>query len=93
MQWPGWERDFRIFELKRLESRQLILLDSEYRIAASDLPTCITSISIDEHSMPVLDYGGQQVGMPVSVREVEQAIELFYRTDSHVFCIEDKTRL
>jgi TonB family protein len=50
-------------------------LDSAYRIGATALPTYITSISIDGHSMSVLDYGGLQVGMPVSVREVEQAID------------------
>jgi len=50
-------------------------LDREYRIGATDLPTCITSISIDGRSMPVTDYGGLQVGMPTSIRDVEDAID------------------
>jgi hypothetical protein len=44
-------------------------LDRVYSIAASDLQTCVTSISIDGQSMSVVDYGGMQVGMPASVRD------------------------
>ena len=50
-------------------------LDREYRLGAEDLPTCITSISIGGQSMSVTDYGGLQVGMPASVRDVEEAID------------------
>lgn len=50
-------------------------LDRVYSIAASDLQTCVTSISIDGQSMSVSDYGGMQVGMPASVRDVEEAID------------------
>jgi hypothetical protein len=44
-------------------------LDAAYRIQATDLPAYTTSISIDGTSMSILDYGGLQVGMPVSVRD------------------------
>ena len=50
-------------------------LDHEYKMAATDLSPCLTSISIDGHSMSVLDYGGLQVGMPTSVRDLEFAID------------------
>jgi hypothetical protein len=50
-------------------------LDREYKINGTDLPACITSISIDGQSMSVLDYGGLQVGMPTSVRDLESAID------------------
>jgi hypothetical protein len=50
-------------------------LDREYRILATDLPTYIVSVSIDGQSMSVEDYGGLQVGMPTSVRDVEDAID------------------
>lgn len=50
-------------------------LDREYRMSATDLPACITSISIDGQSMSVTDYGGLQVGMPTSVRDLESAID------------------
>jgi hypothetical protein len=46
-----------------------------YRLGATDLPAFTTSISIDGKSMSVQDYGGFQVGMPVSVREIEDAID------------------
>jgi hypothetical protein len=50
-------------------------LEQEYKIDATDLPSCITSISIDGQSMSVVDYGGLQVGMPASVRDLELAID------------------
>ncbi|MGA8025667.1 MAG: DUF6438 domain-containing protein [Bryobacteraceae bacterium] len=50
-------------------------LDREYRVNATDLPACFTSISIDGQSMSVTDYGGLQVGMPTSVRDLESAID------------------
>jgi len=50
-------------------------LDRAYRLGATDLPTYTTSIVIDGHSMSVCDYAGLQVGMPASVRDVEDAID------------------
>jgi hypothetical protein len=50
-------------------------LDPEYHMLATDLPTYITSISIDGQFMSVRDYAGLHVGMPASVRDVEDAID------------------
>jgi hypothetical protein len=50
-------------------------LDREYRFGVTDLPTFVTSISIDGRSTSVEDYGGMVAGMPASVREVEEAID------------------
>jgi hypothetical protein len=50
-------------------------LDPKYRMMAEDWSACFTSISIDGHSMSVTDYGGLQVGMPTSVRDLEFAID------------------
>jgi hypothetical protein len=50
-------------------------LDREYLSTVTDWPTCITSISIDGRSMSVRDYAGVSVGMPASVRKVENAID------------------
>jgi len=50
-------------------------LDRTYRLGATDLPTYTTSIAIDGQSMSVVDYAGLHVGMPASVRDVEDAID------------------
>jgi len=50
-------------------------LDREYKVEATDWPTYITSVSIDGRAMSVTDYGGLQAGMPVSVQDVEDAID------------------
>lgn len=50
-------------------------LEMQYRMNSSDLPTSITSISIDGKSMSVEDYGGLQVGMPTTVRDLESVID------------------
>ena len=50
-------------------------LDRRYTLAATDLPTYVTSISIDGQEMSVVDYGGLEAGMPASVRDVEDAID------------------
>ena len=41
----------------------------------SDYPTYTTSISIDGQFMSVQDYAGLKMGMPVSVRDVQNAID------------------
>lgn len=50
-------------------------LDRECIKNDKDLPACITSISIDGQSVSLTDYGGLQVGMPTSVRDLESAID------------------
>ena len=50
-------------------------LYSEYEWAATDLPTFTTSITFDKVGHQVLDYGGEQVGMPEAVRDLENSID------------------
>src|SRR5260370_19436974 len=50
-------------------------LKDKYMWGATDLPTYTTSISIDGKTKRVIDYAGQQVGMPESVSRLEDAID------------------
>jgi hypothetical protein len=50
-------------------------LEDEYRYAVTDSPTYVTSISFDGHTKSVLDYVGEEVGMPHAVAELEMAID------------------
>lgn len=43
-------------------------------------PTYSLSIDIDGHSMKVEDYGGQFVGMPTVIADLEEAVDDFART-------------
>ena len=43
-------------------------------------PTYSLSIDIDGHSMKVEDYGGQWVGMPTVIADLEEAVDDFART-------------
>jgi hypothetical protein len=47
----------------------------EYTQGATDLPTFTTSISFDNVHRKVVDYGGEEVGMPDSVHQLENAID------------------
>jgi hypothetical protein len=50
-------------------------LKDKYMWGATDLPTYKTSISIDGRTKEVVDYAGQQVGMPESVSKLEETID------------------
>jgi hypothetical protein len=50
-------------------------LKDKYMWGATDLPTYRTSISIDGRTKEVVDYAGQQVGMPESVSKLEETID------------------
>ena len=50
-------------------------LEDKYRWGATDLPTYVTSITIDGKTKKVVDYAGQRVGMPESVSKLEIAID------------------
>jgi ankyrin repeat protein len=50
-------------------------LKNKYMWGATDLPTYTTSISIDGKTKEVVDYAGQQVGMPESVSKLEETID------------------
>ena len=50
-------------------------LADRYESATSDYPTYVSSISFDGLSKSVLDYAGEEVGMPSSVSNMEAAID------------------
>lgn len=50
-------------------------LAAGYISGVTDMPTCVSSISFDGLSKSVLDYVGQNAGMPPSVSDVEAAID------------------
>jgi ankyrin repeat protein len=50
-------------------------LKAQYMWAVTDHPTYTTSISIDGKSKEVVDYVGEQVGMPESVSKLEETID------------------
>lgn len=50
-------------------------LRDKYMWGATDLPTYKTSISVDGRTKEVIDYAGEQVGMPKSVSKLEEAID------------------
>ncbi len=50
-------------------------LNDSYRARATDLPTYTTSIAFDGRSKRVVDYGGQIIGAPFAVNEIENAID------------------
>lgn len=47
----------------------------EYSAPITDAPSAQTSISFDGHSKMVLDYVGEEVGMPTAVRDLENEID------------------
>ena len=50
-------------------------LQDRYRAPATDLPTYTITLERNGHSKTVVDYGGQMVGMPRAVRELEDEID------------------
>lgn len=50
-------------------------LADRYVAHATDLPTYTTSIAFDGHQKSVKDYGGQIIGAPFAVNEIENAID------------------
>jgi hypothetical protein len=50
-------------------------LAAGYVSGVTDMPTCASSISFDGLSKSVLDYVGQEAGMPHGVSDVEVAID------------------
>jgi hypothetical protein len=61
--------------VKAFREADFYSLDDEYAWAATDLPTYETSIEIEGESKTVKDYAGLQVGMPMSVRKLEDLID------------------
>ena len=50
-------------------------LNDAYRARATDMPTYTTSIAYDGRQKHVQDYGGQIIGAPFAVNEIENAID------------------
>ncbi len=50
-------------------------LQDSYRANVTDLPSKIVTISIGGRTKRVLDYAGRNVGMPVAVNDIEEAID------------------
>ncbi len=50
-------------------------LADRYTARVTDLPTYTTSIAFDGHEKSVRDYGGQIIGAPFAVNEIENAID------------------
>lgn len=46
-----------------------------YTASVTDIPTYITSLSIDGRSKKVIDYGGEDAGMPNSIQGLEKKID------------------
>ncbi len=56
-------------------------LPDRYAASISDCPTYITSMSFDGVSKAVLDYVGEQIGMPSAVTRLEDAIDRLAGTE------------
>lgn len=50
-------------------------LKDEYRAQVTDLPTYVVTLSVDGRTKRVLDYGGEMMGMPKPVTELQDAID------------------
>jgi hypothetical protein len=50
-------------------------LQDQYRARVTDLPSARVTVERDGASKSVLDYGGEMVGMPHAVREIQQEID------------------
>jgi uncharacterized protein DUF6438 len=55
-------------------------MNDEYRAGVTDNPTCILSISIDDHKKEVVDYVGSWVGMPAVITGLEDDVDSFAQT-------------
>jgi hypothetical protein len=61
--------------VEAFRSADYFSLKNKYMWGATDLPTYTTSISIGGKTKEVVDYAGQQVGMPESVSRLEETID------------------
>jgi ankyrin repeat protein len=61
--------------VEAFRSANYFSLKNRYMWGATDLPTYTTSISIDGKTKEVVDYAGEQVGMPERVSRLEEIID------------------
>jgi Domain of unknown function (DUF6438) len=75
-QWQGTIPESSVRELvSEFRAVDYFRLNREYPSGGPDLPTYTTAIAFDNVSKCVADYGGNLVGMPASVRKLEDAID------------------
>jgi hypothetical protein len=63
--------------LERFKSAEFLSLKDHYLAAATDLPTFTVSLKYDAVSKTVTDYGGNLMGMPGAMTDLENAIDDF----------------
>lgn len=61
--------------VKQFQDAGFFTLKSEYRADVTDNPTYVVTIDSGHGSKSVIDYVGEDVGMPASVTKVENAID------------------
>ncbi len=61
--------------LYMFEKADFYSLRDKYSAGVTDLPTYFVSLEIDGHKKQVEDYAGREVGMPLIVSELEDAID------------------
>jgi hypothetical protein len=54
--------------------------DHEYESIMNDIPTYSLSLAIDGHEKTVVDHGGEWIGMPEVVRELEDKVDAVARS-------------
>ncbi len=70
--------------LERFRQADYFSLNDKYEMGATDLPTVITSITIDGQTKTVTDYAGIEVGMPEVVERLEKAVDTTAGTDKWI---------
>jgi hypothetical protein len=66
---------------QRFISADFYSMDDVYHQSVTDNPTYKLSISIDGHAKQVVDYVGYQVGMPVMITDLENAVDTLAHTE------------
>jgi ankyrin repeat protein len=66
---------------RRFVNADFYSMDAKYAAGVTDNPTYVLSITIDGQTKEVLDYVGQWVGMPAVIRELEDEVDDFARTE------------
>ena len=61
--------------VKQFQGAGFFRLKSEYRAGVTDNPTFVVTIDTGHGSKSVVDYVGEDVGMPASVKQLENAID------------------
>lgn len=61
--------------VNQFRAANFFALRDEYRARVTDLPSRIVTLRIGDRSKQVVDYAGEQAGMPHAVTELEAAID------------------